>query len=91
MLRGAIGGLTAGTALSLAVLAALSAAFDSLAKAPPGRSVSESVSGATAGDSAPASLQGMDDSRPSLEVVRPAFPVADESSGLAAGADGSSR
>ena len=91
MLRGVIGGLTVGTALSLVVLAALSAAFDSAAKAPAGRGVSESLFGVAAGDSALASSQGMDDSRPSLEVVRPAFPAADESSGLAAGADGSSQ
>lgn len=80
MLRGALGGLTAGTVLSLAVLGALSIAFDS-----------EAASSAAAGDSASASSQSTDDSKPSLEIVRPPMPAADESSGFTAGADGSSQ
>ena len=91
MLRGTLGGLSAGTVLFLAVLGALFIAFDSEAESPSGQAVSEAASSAAAGDSASASSQSMDDSKPSLEIVRPPMPDADESSGLTAGADGSSQ
>ena len=69
MLRGTLGGLTAGTVLFLAALGALSVALDS--------------------EAAPSAAS--DDSRPSLEVARPAIPAADEGSGLAVDADGLSQ
>ena len=81
MLRGTLGGLTAGTILSLVALGALSAAFDPAPEIFPGRAASQ----ASGGDSAPASAPPFDDVNPSVEPVRPAMPAADESSGLAAG------